>query len=452
MTFLSIGGGPTTISTKTKILLNAMTDATGWVLSSGGGGDWSGPGNVLAQAHRGPMGAAEDWLRFNTSTTTVDGTSSGHRADITVASVDASLMSDIGWYCGFDTIWHSTANTGRLQSISVWLGSDGDKSFSNSVSADYTMTADEWPASPLIKFLSFDRTDFAVQAGTFDWSALQDIRIQFLGSAGTFGTAGNETVSMYCQGLYMNQRVTPTVVIHHDDGASGVYSLAFPEMQSRGLKSTQFVIPALADVGTGITLPQLTEMYSAGHDICLHCTYSGDVLGGAGDTTTLAETAADLTLGLAWQDTNGFMGAKHVTAWPQGDVTCTDGIAYNTFVAQGVTVARGATDGVSADEWSATDTNDDGNNLDTMSLTILQLNATNLPSTLLADQLVRVEKYGGILHLSFHNILASGATGNNLNLDEYEIALDMLVNHQDKGLIQVKTMSEVYDTDGSLLI
>jgi len=63
-----------------------------------------------------------------------------------------------------------------------------------------------------------------------------------------------------------------------------------------------------------------------------------------------------------------------------------------------------------------------------------------------------VSKYGGILIFSWHNIVASGAADTGTNVADYDAAMALIKKYVDKGLMQVKTMSECFDVNGDLLI
>ena len=477
--FLSVGGGGFTPSTKTQTTIDPLTSETGVDPLDGnnpGAGTIRGFATNAAsfgsEAHLGPAGNV--WLRGYTGNDDYNGDEAnaqkGWRAEKTLASgVDISLIHDIGFYLCINGVWNSSAVVDRYWQVNLWLGSDGDGSFDNSVMAIYTpvvsasLSQPQFLGGPYIYFVQFTRSDFVqgfdstgTATGPFDWSDLQDFRIEVLGSNGSVGVAptgaNSSTPVMYVNGLITNTyRDKATIVIGHDDGPAGVYSLAVPELGNYGWKSTQFIYPEAAELGgANMTTAQLVEMYNDGHDMCMHGSYSGDVFG----TLTNAELAAELVTGHAWMDTNGMTRAKHIIAYPQGTYNCSDGESFDTLLDAGITVARGSRrDYQAATEWSCSDTDDSGTNKKALLLPLRDLDSTNsLPSSALRPAVERAVKYGGILIVNFHNVVASGASASAINLDDYQEALAILKSYEDRGLIQVKTMSQVFDTDGSLLI
>ena len=446
--FLSIGGGAAIDDTpKASVLLDAMSATTGWTLEAGDGAAWAvwAPG-MTTEAHVGPQSGT--WFRAFTGFSAYDGTHMGMRLYKTFSTTDVSTMNNIGFWYGYDATWSTESNHVRVYQISVYMGSDGDGSLTNSVKATFTPTTQSLFGGG---FLAFDRTDFAANAGTFDWADMQDVRIEILGSNGNAGVEGTLPVRTYMQGLQINHYYKPTVVISHDDGPGGFYDNGKAVSDSFGYKTTQFVYPEAIDaVNPNVfSLAETTELYNEGHDICLHATYSGDVL----STMSAAEIDADLVLGLAWLDDNGFSRGRHCISYPSGTFKDSATAAvYDIYAARGITVARGSFVWYNNDNWQTVDSNDSTETNHCMNLSTRTVDTVNAYSTVLRPALERVCKYGGVLILNFHNVLVSGAATTAINVADYTAALQMIKDYETRGRLQVRTLSQVFDTSGNLTI
>jgi hypothetical protein len=451
------GSGSVPFPSNSGTLLDAMTTMTGWSLTIGDGGGWKDGTVSIREDVQGPEGTT--WLRGWPSFLTTDTGACGARIDKTFSSVDISEMKNIGFYIGLEPDWNLSHDPARLWRVHMWIGSDGDKSFDNSVVATFDVNAESLSAK-LVRLIQCNREDFSLAgagtgaegAGSFDWSNLRDVRIQYDGSDGTVGSGpGIDIIQIMMQGLRIDRYIIPTVIVCHDDGPSGVYDLAYAELESRSIQSTQFIVPDLADAGgASMTVSELTEMYADGHDMSLHATESGDVL----NTMTIAAIVTDLSNGLTWMDTNSFTRAKHIISYPQGVTVSSGGTdVADTFVDQNVFVGRGDLLWYTPDVWSHGDKDQTGKNNKAMSACWRDIDTSNNPyATKLSPALDRLAKYGGILFVTFHNVVSSGASGAAINLSDYTAALDEIKVYEHAGKIQIKRASDVYDTDGSLLI
>jgi len=462
---LTVGGGGSPLSEKTEVLLDDLQDDSLWTSEVGeddvNPDGWQSDPFIGPESHAGPAG--DTWLIAFTGFEFVDDTASpketGWRMTRTFPTRDVSLMFNIGFFIAMDTAWHSpNSNIARLGAIKVYMGSDGDGSFDNSVVATHRAIGNTVFSAlpPMARFMDFNRIDFEPSAGTFDWEDMQDIRIEIRGSDGVVGRnpPANFSPRVYLNGLYLNKFIPPTVVIGHDDGGGGIFTLGKPVLDSYGFKTTQYVLPESVEAGApSMTLAQVTQMNTEGHDICQHATYSGDVL----NTLTDAEITAEIIQGKAWQTTNGFTSAQHITSWPQGVTTSGDGTkVYDLFVAQGINTARTSESALlwyTTSDWSSNDTDDSGANNKNMRMPLQTINSNARPyQTVMPPLLDEVSKYGGILIFSWHNIVASGAADTGTNVADYDAAMALIKKYVDKGLMQVKTMSECFDVNGDLLI
>lgn len=441
------GGAATDNSIKTTTMIDTMASLTGWSSYAGTTLAWGPQPNFELFAAQGP--SSSSWMRgFSASGTIPDG-NVGFRLEKAFTTSDISTINNIGFYIANNDTWQTNSNPQRIYQIKLYLGSDGDETFTNSVVATLTPSID---TLAVLQFVAFDRTDFVIDNGTFDWTDFQDVRIEVLGSNGSIGAAAGISPPLcYFQGLQTNHYYTPTVILGHDDGPEGMFNLGKPVMDSFGFKSTQFVLPELIDANNvnNISLAQVGQMYDEGHDVCLHATYSGDVL----NTLTDAAFTTDLQLGQAWLTTNGWTRAEYCISYPEGVMVSSEGTeTFSLFATEGITVARGSDLWHNHDEHRTVDTLLTGLPNQSMRLAVRAID-TNFPyNTFLRPALDRLYKYGGVLFLNFHNVVVSGAAGAAISLADYTAALQIVKDYETKGKLQVKTISQVFDASGNLLI
>ena len=450
---LVVGGGTSPVSDKDRVVLDALTATTGWTAENGSGvPGWSAAAGAQfsTEAHQGPSGGT--WLfGFSGFDSAIAGPANGFRMTKTFSTRDVSLIHDIGFYVAYDTTWQTNSNPARVYTIKLYMGSDGDQSFNNSVVASYDDISAASFANTFIRYVEFRREEFTVEAGTFDWGDMQDIRIEIICSAGVAGAAAGVTACRtYFNQLQINNYVTPTVIIGHDDGPAGVYDTAKAVLDSHGFKSTQYVFSDGIDTGSPqMTLAQLTELYNEGHDVALHATSSGDVL----NTLTDANITTEIQTMHTWMDTNGFTRAKHCVSWPEGTTTSGDGtLVFDLFATEGVTCGRDSRVRQNDMDWTSDDRLDSGLVNGNMRLSLRNITAAIKGEDVLPPALDELVKRGGVLLLNYHNVLVSGAAGNSVNLADYQTDMNILQSYVNKGLIQIKTISEVYGTDGKYLI
>lgn len=266
------------------ILLDAMGSEATWTQEWGSGGAWvanSGVGEDLTR--NGPVGT--NWVSIYTGTGNHSGvTGTGGRITKTLTAVDLSGAKNVAVYYALDSGVAANSNPDKLYSIELYLGSDGDKSFANSVKSVFelgtntseTATIGDGLINHAIRDIA---SDFTTHAGTMDWSNVQDVRLVIYGSNGTaLAAAGSQTPKVFFQGLQANIRTTPTVVFAHDDSPAGMYTYGRSRYAAYGWLTTQFVIPGDLGAANVMTEAEVSDLYDDGHDICLHATYSGATL------------------------------------------------------------------------------------------------------------------------------------------------------------------------------
>lgn len=438
----------------TLTLIDSLDSVTGWRAVSGP--NWAG---IPAQFVRftdlkGPTGAT--WLRIRpNSSVNADISGAGIRLQKTLSSaVNLADAKNVAFWVATDMDINKTMNRDAVQAFKLYLGSDGDGSFKNSIVAKWTA---DWNKLRYNEFahVILDRSEFGVSSGNFDWNAVRDIRIELQGSTGRVG-AGNGigTPDILIQGLYANVGGQAYVAFSHDDGAEGIYSHGFPLYQKYNIKTTQNVIPSEVDINpSSMTSAQIVGMYNAGHDITIHATYSGLTMPEINNADALR---VDIRAGLDWLTSLGLMRSQYLTAWPEGKIVLKDNtLAFPIYNELGITAARGSAIGYQSYSQGIYNSVRLGDNPHpAMYMRARPYSSNGYPISTAERDLDEVVKYGGLMIIELHNVLPEGTPLNTVDITptDLETLITTVKRYEASGLVSIKRLSDLIDENGQFRV
>lgn len=154
-----------------------------------------------------------------------------------------------------------------------------------------------------------NKDEFSYSFGDTNNSTMIRCRLRYVMRPGFTG-------SLTFSDLRKDLRSTPKIILGFDDGYNGVYNLAFPELTSRGVKSTVWAIESIASTTTAnyMNKAQLTEMHAAGHLVSNH---TKDHLS-LSTLATKAEKRAQVESMQNWLRNNGFADGADYFCYPVG--------------------------------------------------------------------------------------------------------------------------------------
>jgi peptidoglycan/xylan/chitin deacetylase (PgdA/CDA1 family) len=162
-----------------------------------------------------------------------------------------------------------------------------------------------------------NKSDF-IKDGAESWDNTM-IRLIFVIDSGSMPN-WSATIS----DLRMNVDNIPNILLTFDDNRLTHYTKAFPAMQARGLKGTNYIISSTVGGVGAIALVQLQEMYASGWAIGNHTATHPDLV-----TLTQSQVETEILTCHNWLVANGFTRSADYMAYPGG--------SQNTTVIAGAT-------------------------------------------------------------------------------------------------------------------
>jgi peptidoglycan/xylan/chitin deacetylase (PgdA/CDA1 family) len=159
--------------------------------------------------------------------------------------------------CKRFSVWMYSYNAlSDIASIEFWLSSTAG--FTKYMSVFPTLSVLTNP-TPGWHLWNFTQDQFTATGGESWSNTMIAMRFKVTANSG-------KTVVITFDDLRLNYVSQPAVMIHFDDGFASQYT-AFQYMKAYNMRGTMNVITNLS---TGITAPQLLEMYAAGWTVCNH--------------------------------------------------------------------------------------------------------------------------------------------------------------------------------------
>jgi hypothetical protein len=146
----------------------------------------------------------------------------------------------------------------------------------------------------------------AIESGTFDATQVDDITVNY--------ADGGQTSEFYVDDLRFPPKAdAPLFCPIFDDCRESAYTVAFPEMEKRGLVGSVAVIPEQIGEAGHLTMEQLSEMYQAGWEVIGHSLEDFNQT-----LTTESERRAEFERVKHWLIDHGFERGSRFWVWPMG--------------------------------------------------------------------------------------------------------------------------------------
>jgi len=155
-------------------------------------------------------------------------------------------------------------------------------------------------------FINIDKADFSNFGGE-DWSNTM-IRMNV-----TIGAAAGQVAEVSLD-KFSVVSAEPAVMIMFDDGAQGLYNVAYPYMKQKKVVGTAYIISSIVGTGINITEPQLVEICNSGTFVAGNHLDNGDTLIGLSQ----ADVQTKLATCKSYLDGLGLTAASGHVAYPGG--------------------------------------------------------------------------------------------------------------------------------------
>lgn len=240
--------------------------------------------------------------------------------------------------------------------------------------------------------------------------------------------------------------VSPSVLTLFFDGGYVSQYNASKMLKSRGLTASfATVVPRIGSSGAYMTLDQVRELYSDGHEMICHTGTAGEVgwddAGKYPDGSEYALVKADIQAFQSWAAVNGFSSGLNY-----GVVGFTNGLISSQTLTRRDNISRAIVDaGVikvrQLGGWTGPYYGDSFSpSYTTPSTTMLDASLSVSTITGIIDTLIA--RPGGWHGLTMHSLLATGATGNAINADTLRQVLDYIDAKVSVGQLRVMNFSQ----------
>lgn len=267
--------------------------------------------------------------------------------------------------------------------------------------------------------------DFQVN-GTQSWdSTMVKIRFSVTPKSGKICATNFGTIRL-------GEKSTPKVVISFDDGMDSVYTKAYPYMNARNIKGTAYINSNSIGSANRMTLDNLKTLYNNGWDIGNHTAAHSHLT-----ALTLAQATADIKDCRNYLLGHGFERSANHFAYPYGEFNETTLRAV--IDADCLTARRTGTYASAPSTRRLHQQQPSNNRLTMISAISLEYDVTLDDFKSSIDDVI---KYGSVLMVYGHSVVASGAVSTEINEDIFQGIIDYIVL---KG-IDAMTISEYYDS------
>lgn len=259
----------------------------------------------------------------------------------------------------------------------------------------------------------FSPGDCMVWSGTPNWWAITHIIIRGQSSSGT------PTLDIDDFKYFWNTQ-KPMVCVTFDDSLSTQFSNGKAKLDQHDIKATFYSIWDLIGTGGYLTLSEAQTLSSQGHDIAGH---------GQTNLTTLtqAQRLTDLRWMKKWLVSNGFRGSNHY-ALPNG--------ASNNAVLGDV---QNYFNSIANIDWLSNTPEYSPQYM------INRFSPDSSTSTATIQAWIdNVISYGGMAIIAWHGIVASGATGAQVNQSTYDTIMDYIGSKKQAWDIDTGTLTDYY--------
>jgi len=267
----------------------------------------------------------------------------------------------------------------------------------------------------------------------------------------TLTPLANVTEPIYIAPLLADIASPATMILFFDGLYSGQYQYARRILAAHGLRASLACTP-LYDTGGYLTTAQIRAMYDEGHDLIYH-TGAGALQGWDNtskypDGSEYALVKADVEASENWRRGNGW-----TRGLGYGVVGNTNGLVSTQTLARRVNIARALRDAglrkirPQLGTFFGPHFEVAGNA--PLMMTTTQIVQTTASTSNAAVQAIvdKVEARGGISGLTYHDIVLTGESGNNRNVDTFAADIAYIAGRVAAGKLRVLPMSEAFADD-----
>lgn len=369
-------------------------------------GDWTASGTGAA--------IVADTTLFKTGTQSIKLTTGAGSAGALTKTINETLP-DIGVL----SYWVYVEDVTKVEGVTIMLSNDS--TFTNYFSFLYlasddktTKLHDGW------NLLTVGKQEWVPHASSNWDNPMIRIRVSVTVVGGNQGVVWVDSVTI-------RKYTKPKIIFTFDDGASSVYTEAYPYLQDKGINGTSYINSSTINTGGFQTTAQLVEMYNAGWDISNH-TQDGT------DLTTLTQEQMESTI----QTCSEFIARNGMTrrnchlhvAYPGGNYNST---TIDAMRATGMVTGRTVREGVESVPLD-----------DNYTIGIRQIvNTTTLAAA--KSYVTQAIGSGGTLVLLFHKVVAVPGTTLEWSIADFQALVDYINVLRVGGVLDTMTMTEWYD-------
>lgn len=330
--------------------------------------------------------------------------------------------------------------------IQLWLGYSASTTHRVIMSVASSCAVGEWFDSGAL--FDQDASGTGHLAGTAQWAKVAAEEVTTITLVMTKRAGQAISVPAYVGPIYTDpvRSGKATLTLFMDGNYSGQYKYARQILQAYGLRASLAVVfPWLVGPQAGtMSEAELLKMESLGHELICHTGTAGNF---GWDNTTkypdgqeYALVKADLEAAWAWMDARALTRGKGYAV-----VGFTNGLANTQTYARRQNISNAIRDaGVSACRQLggyAGSFYGNGRERQTVLPTIKAAAAADATATItgIVDQIIA---RGGWSGLTFHDIVLSGATGNNYNVADFETVIDYIASKVAAGSLRVLPFGE----------
>lgn len=382
-----------------KTVIGAFEAGHGWTASGGG----------LASSD---LNHTEDFFLGTQSvkvTSSTAGTAIGVKK--TGLTLDAT-GSDI-------RIWFKYDNAAALQNMQILIGSTDLQNRYTRIVLDLstTNTGVGFTALPGDWGVIDVPFDTLAVMGTPNRSAIEAIQITITPKSGQVLNAWVGGVALVPRDE-LNRWPNGVVTLTFDDSYTGQWTIAKPYMDARGIRGTFFPIAETVG-GAYFTMDNLKALRDQGHEIGAHATSIAAHTSGIASLTQ-AQRIAELEQLRQWQIDNGFNSTSY--AYPNGDWSRAAAIDVGKYFESGRLAFANFPGGVRPED----------------QFRVRAVNGATQQASLnsFVDQ---IKASRGWLNVVFHNIVDTGASGNNISTANFKAFIDYVLAQG----VPIRTQGEV---------
>lgn len=327
----------------------------------------------------------------------------------------------------------------------LWLALSGSTTHRVIMSVPTNHAINEWFDSGAL--YDQDATATGHITGTTQWAKLATEEVTSIKLVMTKRAGQPISVPAYVGPIYTDpvRSAKATLTLYMDGQYSGQYKYARQILQAYGLRaSLATVFPWLAAQSDTMTETELLRMYALGHELICHTGTPGNF---GWDSTSkypngqeYALVKADIEAAWSWMDTHNASRGKGYAV-----VGFTNGLVDTQTYARRLNISNAVRDagvlacrqlgGYAGSYYGC------GRERQTIITQSKMVTAADTSGgiTGIVDQLIA---RGGWSGLTYHNLLLAGATGNNVNVADFEAVMDYIAGKIAAGTLRVLPMSE----------